>query len=105
MGFSLDSSRRYEFKLIYNVIDTTKTWNWDIRDSSLDDYDDDGRIIYQIVGIGVDSTGFYYKWNTYNRVTIAYGHASAVFRRHGTSDAASPSVRFLLVSTHWDCRD
>ena len=65
MGFSLDSSRRYEFKLIYNVIDTTKTWNWDIRDSSLDDYDDDGRIIYQIVGIGVDSTGFYYKWNTY----------------------------------------
>ena len=65
MGFSLDSSRRYEFKLVYNLIDTTKTWNWDIRDSSLDDYDDDGRIIYQIVGMGVDSTGFYYKWNTY----------------------------------------
>ena len=65
MSFSLDSSRRYEFKLVHNLIDTSKTWYWAIRDSSLDDYDDNGRIIYQIVNMGVDSTGFFYKWNTY----------------------------------------
>lgn len=65
MSFSLDSSRRYEFKLIYSLIDTSKTWYWAIRDSSLDDYDDDGRIIYQIVNMGVDSTGFFYRWYSY----------------------------------------
>lgn len=82
MSFYLDSLKRYKFKLLYDVIDTTKTWEHQIFRSSLDDYNDDGLIEYQIISIGVDNTSFFYKYYTYDYDLNGVSHSNGPYSVH-----------------------
>ena len=80
MSFSLDSIKRYKFKLVYDVIDVTKPWEYQLFRSSMDDYNDDGLLSYQVISIGVDSNGFFYKYYTYDYDLSGVSHSSGPYK-------------------------
>lgn len=79
----------YKFTLVYSVIDTTKTWTLPITHSDRDEYDDENRIVYQITEMGVDASGFYYKWYEYYYDTDAYGNVTRYPLHTGTQRYSS----------------
>ena len=101
MAFTVDSDHRYRFNYKESAIDTSKQFDLTLKYSSMDDYDEDGNLVYQITHIGVDSSGFYYKTAHYYWDYNAFG----VFQRftrytqtiHVTNISGTFTIEFVCT--------
>lgn len=94
---TIDTIYLYKFTLVTSLVDTTKTWNTKIDYSDRVDYDDENRLIYEVTEIGVDSTGFFFKWVEYYYGYDAYGVLTRYTRDSGTQYLSLISGEYIIT--------